>query len=206
MFEVTHKPTLFGGLKTRWYLSQAARAAGAAGANEFVAQPQPRPMGNAARGRQLVAGNVLCTGHLLDLNGDGLWSVSFPSDAFGDEMHGFTWLDDLAALGTDKAHTTANRWVQDWIDMYGRGRGPGWRADVIGRRLIRWVNHGLLLLAAADKNQSDRYFASLSQQTIFLARVWGQSPLGVGRFESLAGVIYAGLAPCDRELRVRCKF
>ena len=81
-----------------------------------------------------------------------------------------------------------------WIDTYGTGRGPGWSPDLTGRRLIRWVNHALFLLAAQDKDPSARFFASLSRQTGFLAARWRGATPGLPRFEALTGLIYAGLS------------
>src|SRR6056297_3954408 len=66
----------------------------------FVSQPDPRTIGSFARGRQLCAGNFLFAGHLARAPADETpWDVDAPDIAFSRELHGFTWLDDLAAAG-----------------------------------------------------------------------------------------------------------
>lgn len=163
-------------------------------ATGFVSQPEPRTIGSFARGRQLVAGNLLLAGYLVESATTGLWDVEAPDLAFEAERQGCTWLDDLAAVGDIKARKKAQHWVWGWIDAYGTGAGPGWSPDLTGRRVIRWTNHALFLLSGQDKSASDAFYRSLSQQTWFLSQRWKGASPGLPRFEALTGLIYAGLA------------
>ncbi len=117
-----------------------------------------------------------------------------PDAGFEAELHGFTWLDDLAAVGDLLAKQRAQDWTHDWVARFGRGVGPGWTPDLTGRRLIRWINHAILLLNGRDRAESEAYFRSLATQTIFLSRRWKAASPGLPRFEALTGLIYAGLA------------
>ncbi|WP_171178798.1 heparinase II/III family protein [Ruegeria sp. HKCCD8929] len=160
----------------------------------FVSQPEPRTVGSFARGRQLVAGNLLFAGYLVESRDSGLWEVAAPNPAFDAERHGFAWLDDLASVGDAAARVKAQHWVWGWIETHGRGTGPGWVPDLTGRRVIRWINHALFLLRGVDPEQSQALFRSLAQQTWFLSKRWQAATPGLPRFEALAGLIYAGLA------------
>ncbi len=119
----------------------------------FVSQPEPRTIGRFARGKQLCAGNFLFAGHLVEAPGASIWDLGVPSPSFDDELHGFVWLDDLAAVGDAQARDRAQDWTEDWIARYGRGRGPGWTPDLTGRRLIRWINHAIFLLNGAGQRR-----------------------------------------------------
>ncbi|MCC6006765.1 MAG: heparinase II/III family protein [Rhodobacteraceae bacterium] len=163
-------------------------------ATAFVSQPEPRTIGSFARGKQLTAGNFLVAGHLVEAPGFSIWALDWPDEGLGDLLHGFTWLDDLAAAGDAPARRIAQDWLGDWIARYGRGAGPGWTPDLTGRRLIRWINHAVFVLHGRDREFSDAYFRALGRQTRFLARRWHSAPPGLPRFEALTGVIYAGLA------------
>ncbi len=178
-------------LLNRWHARRAARARPATG---FVSQPEPRSIGSYARGKQLVAGNLLFAGHLINQPKASLWQVKVPNDTFASELHGFAWLDDLAALGDREARLLAQKWLLDWIGRYGNGRGPGWTPDLTGRRLIRWINHALFILNAQEAEATLAFYRSLAQQTIFLSRRWQAASPGVARFEALTGLIYAGLS------------
>ncbi len=171
----------------RW----AARARPATG---FVSQPEPRSIGLFARGRQLLAGNFLFAGVLTTAPGGSIWQAEGDRAMVDQELHSFGWLDDLAAVGDARARHAAQAWVGEWIDAFGDGTGPGWTPDLTGRRLIRWISHGVFLLRGQDKAAQDRLFRSLGQQTLFLSRRWRATRPGIARFEALAGMVYAGLS------------
>lgn len=160
----------------------------------FVSAPEPRTIGSFARGRQLLAGNFLFAGHLLEQKGAELWDLPSPNKDFAWELHGFEWLDDLAAVGDAEAREMAQKWLHSWISRYGAGRGPGWSPELTGRRVMRWIHHAIFLLRGCETSQSDAFFQSLMRQTHFLSRRWSGAAHGLPRFEALTGLIYASLS------------
>lgn len=199
MVDTSNTQTRRARLMNRLHARLAARARPATG---FRSNPEPKMIGHFARGRQLLAGNFLFSGHLLEAPGVNIWDAAARVDTATAGAHGFAWLDDLAAVGDNKARQTAQAWLADWITRYGHGRGDGWTPDVTGRRLIRWIAHGFFLLRGADKDASEAYFRSAAQQAIFLSRRWQAARPGLPRFEALAGMIYAGLSLQGMENRV----
>ncbi|MFN3936073.1 MAG: heparinase II/III family protein [Gemmobacter sp.] len=180
-----------------------ARIAGLARApTGFVSQPEPRSIGMVSRGRQLLSGNVLLAGHLVELRGRPLWDVPSPDAGFAEAAHGFAWLDDLAAVADAEARMLAQDWVFGWIERFGRGRGPGWTPDLAGRRLIRWINHSIMLLMGREPPDHAAFFRSLGRQCTYLGLRWRASAPGLARFEALAGLIYAGLSLTGMERQV----
>lgn len=161
---------------------------------DFKAAPEPRSIGSYARGKQLCAGNLMFAGHLVEAPGKAPWDIPVREQEFLDEVHGFGWLDDLAAVGTPTAGKLAEAWTTDWIRRYGGGRGAGWVPDLTGRRLIRWVHHGLMLVQGKSPKARDEFFLTLGRQAMFLGRRWSKAAPGLPRFEALSGLIYAGLS------------
>ncbi len=160
----------------------------------FVSSPEPRTIGSYARGRQLVAGNLLFSGYLVEAQNADLWSIDPPDSVYAEEIHGFSWLDDLAAVGDASARALAQKWLLGWIDRYDDGSGPGWTPNLTGRRVIRWINHALMVLRGIEKEESEAFYRSLARQTWFLSKRWPGAAPGLPRFEALTGLIYAGLA------------
>lgn len=175
----------------RWHARRSARARPATG---FLSQPEPRTIGSFARGRQLIAGNFLFAGALVEDPHRSIWQLAMPGPEFEQDLHGFAWLDDLVAVGDLNARQKSQAWLGEWISLYGRGKGVGWTPDLTGRRLIRWINHAIFLLNGQGSEIAADYYRSLGQQTIFLSRRWHSASSGLPRFEALTGLIYAGLA------------
>lgn len=157
----------------------------------FTSRPEPRLIGSDARGRQLMAGNLLFAGVLVQLP-DGLpWTLATPSDAFEDELHGFEWLDHLAAVADGSGRPMAQAWLAGWLGRYATGKGPGWVPDLVGRRQIRWISHALFLMSGQDPRETRAFYAALGRQAEFLARRWQTTSHGLPRFEALTGLIYS---------------
>lgn len=185
-------------ISARWALIMdrlaARRATMSRPATAFLSQPEPRTIGSFARGRQLCSGNFLFAGQLVQAEGKSIWEINPPDRAFAAELHGFAWLDDLAAVGDGPARKTAQAWVAEWITRYGGGRGPGWSPDLAGRRLIRWISHALLIMRGQEAAATDAFLLSLAQQSHFLGKRWPAARPGLPRIEALTGLIYAGLS------------
>ena len=171
-------------------------------ATGFVSQPEPRSIGSFARGRQLTEGNFLFAGFLVEAPETPIWDLPMPDPAFEADLHGFTWLDDLVSAGDPVALAKARDWTFQWIARYGAGRGPGWTPDLAGRRLIRWINHALMLLNGAQERQSAAFFRSLGQQVRFASKRWHAATPGLPRFEAMSGLVYSGLSLTGMERHV----
>ncbi|MGR3579029.1 MAG: heparinase II/III family protein [Sagittula sp.] len=172
----------------------ARLAARARAADGFVSQPEPRTVGFFAKGRQMCAGNLMFAGHFVEAPGAMLWDIPAPDATFTEEINGFAWLDDLAAVGDIKARKLAQEWLWGWIARYGRGTGPGWTPELTGRRLIRWIHHALFVLRGLPSEKSEAFYAALGAQATFLARRGASAPPGLARFEAMTGLLYAALS------------
>ncbi len=172
-------------------------------ATGFTSQPEPRTIGSFARGRQLTAGNYQFAGHLIESLESSIWDLDMPSAMFEEKLHGFRWLDDMAAVGDGPARIKAQEWLFGWLDRYGKGKGIGWTPDLTGRRMIRWINHAFFVLSGQESDASNAYFQSLGHQTTFLSKRWQAAEPGLPRFEALTGLIYAGLALTGMDQHVK---
>lgn len=172
----------------RW---AAWRAGFSGSAKGFTWKPEPKSIGLDPRGRQLLAGNFMFGGVLVEAPDTLPWDIDPPNDAFLHELHGFGWMDHLAAITDGSGQKRAQAWLADWLTRFGKGRGPGWEPDLAGRRQIRWISHAFFLLSGQAPAQSRAFTSALARQTQFLARRWHVTSHGLPRFEALTGLIYS---------------
>jgi uncharacterized heparinase superfamily protein len=158
-----------------------------------VTSPEPFWTGDAASAKRLAGGLFLLGGSMVEAPGVSPWDVPAPTAAWSDALHDFRWLDDLAAAdATTRAALTT--WLHDWVARYGAGAGPGWRPDLTGARLARWICHAPFALNGAGSEKSRAFFRTIGVQARYLRRRWRYAPPGLPRFQAASGLIYAGLA------------
>ena len=114
---------------------------------------QPWP-GDAARGAALLAGNFSFAGETAQ-SAMPPWTAPMSPQWLAD-LHGFSWLADLAAIGDAKATQAARHWAADWLTRCDAWDAVAWRADVIGDRLFAWIEHMDLLAGGADDGVARR--------------------------------------------------
>ena len=151
--------------------------------------------GDPDRGAQLLKGELDVGGATLDLKPGG-WGESVASPVLMTAAHGFTWLRDLRALGTDAARGRARALVADWIsapvDPLMR------RPDVAGARLAAWLGHYDFFAASADDNFRQRMMTRLVSDARALAADLPAEELDARALTALKGLIAAAVALPDQ--------
>lgn len=156
--------------------------------------PEPRSIGAYEIGRQLTQGQFYFAGDLIAASTKSIWSITSPTPDFTAEMHGFLWLDDLAAVGDAESRHLAQAWTMDWITRYGSGKGAGWTPAMTGSRVLRICAHARFLFLDLEKPHALSLLRSLSRQLNYLGKTWKREPAGRLRLEALAGLIFAGVS------------
>jgi len=157
------------------------------------AMPDPMLLGDAERGEKLLAGTWTALGRTIEVGKGSIWAVPLPDPRLEAERQACLWIDDLAALGNRPARTLAQAWAQDWIQRYGGGGGPGWDAELAGRRAKRWAVHAGLLTEGLDRGGADRFWRALAAHQRYLTRAWPQAPEGLPQLRALAGLVWSGV-------------
>ncbi len=181
-------------LLARWLLRRA-------GPTVLTSQPEPRAVGQFARGQQMLAGNFLMAGEFLAAPA-GRVPFDATSAAALEALHGFVWLDDLATVGDSRARALAQAGLEEWFARFGAGRGPGWTPGLVGRRTIRWIVHAVFLMQGMAPARQDHFLRALAQHAGLLARRAGRAAPGLPRIEAQVGLLYATLALGGMEARV----
>lgn len=116
--------------------------------------------GDPARGARLVKSELEFGGAVLPIHHDIFADTLGCSRVLRAHLHGFTWLRDLRALGTDAARSRARTMVLDFMDTF-KPESISYQPDVIGARLASWLGHYDFFAASADDDFRQSLMARL---------------------------------------------
>lgn len=176
---------IFASAPYRWSLADKTPKA------LIVAPAQPWP-GDAARGAQILKGSFAVGAELRPL-GENAWSAE-GSEHWRAALHGFAWLGDLHAVGSDAARRRARELIADWLARHRRWDEFTWRTDILTRRVTAWIAEHDFFCASADDGFRAAFFRALSRQCRHLFRVAPGREAGVRRLLVARAMIYAAVA------------
>jgi len=126
-----------------------------------VRDPWP---GDPARGARIMRGEFDYLGGarpIITSGGkNGGWDDDTGSLLVRSALHGFAWLRDLRALGSDGARARARALVADWISANSRDPVADY-PDVAGARIWAWLAHYDFFAASADDHYRQRLMSRL---------------------------------------------
>jgi uncharacterized heparinase superfamily protein len=181
-------------LRSNWLYRLTLRGPVAAGILFHPDDPRPPRLDDAAA---YFRGRFRFDGQTVESLRGSIFNRQMPSAAFALHLHGFDWLRHLEAAASDPARNFALRLTQQWLKRYGRYAYPAWRPEVIAERLLNLFAHGWFFLDTADSAWRTKFFVSLRNQAIMLARSLDEAPDGLARLKSAAALAMAGLCLGD---------
>lgn len=157
------------------------------------AQPVRDPwLGELEAGAQVMRGELVLSGGGIPLR-PGAFGPSPANPLLRAALHGFTWLRDLRALGTDAARMRARALVSDWIGEAEPDRIAD-RPDVVGARIAAWLGHYDFFAASADDGFRQRLMARLVADARVLAAALPAEELDARALTAVKGLIAAAVA------------
>ncbi len=158
-----------------------------------VRDPWP---GDPGRGAELLKGALSLGGRVVTVRTGGF---DDPDSAPGlrATAHGFTWLRDLRALGTDAARMRARALVADWITVSHLDSIAD-RPDVAGARIAAWLGHYDFFAASADDAFRQKLMARLVSDARSLAAALPTEEEDGRALTAVKGLIAAAVALPDR--------
>jgi uncharacterized heparinase superfamily protein len=157
-----------------------------------VRDPWP---GDPARGADLLKGALSLGGRVVVLRTGGFDDAGGAPELRA-AAHGFTWLRDLRALGTDAARMRARALVGDWITASQLDPIAD-RPDVAGARIAAWLGHYDFFAASADDGFRQKLMARLVADARSLAAALPTEEVDARALTALKGLIAAAVALPD---------
>ena len=146
--------------------------------------------GSAANGQLILEGKLSCAGQICAIGG-GNWAPATVGAPFLAALHGFAWLRDLKALGSDAARAQARALVDDWIEGAAKHIPRAWDPEVLGARVAAWLGHSGWLAPSSEDSLRRKMLDSLAVQARHLLRVAPLASEGSPRITALKGMMHA---------------
>ena len=170
-----------------------------------VENPLP---GQRAAGTALRAGWLAVHGGRMAL-ADLDYASKTITPPFERALHGFRWLDDLAASGPrETGAPIAEKLLAGWLAAHSRpgkglarpgrglarpGKGPAWDVGNTGQRLLSWLIHAPLILSGHDQALRGRVLGALDDTARWLDRHVGKADDRLGEVAGWCAIVAAGL-------------
>ncbi|WBV43296.1 heparinase II/III family protein [Pseudoroseomonas cervicalis] len=163
--------------------------------------------GDAARGHRLLRGECEVCGTARPLTtaeegGQG-WAEGSGAPPWRAAVHGFAWLRDLRALGTDGARLRARDLTADWLAQ-GSEQPIAALPEVVGARLSAWLGHWDFLAATAEDGFRRALMVRLAQDARGLVASLPAEARHRGGLAALKGALAASVALAEEAWVARC--
>jgi uncharacterized heparinase superfamily protein len=163
--------------------------------------------GDAARGARLLRGEFEVCGTVRPLRpaeADGMsdWTAG-GSPAWRAAAHGFAWLRDLRALGTDAARLRGRTLAADWLAL-ASGDPISEAPEVAGARISAWLGHWDFLAATAEDEFRKSIMQRLAQDARNVVAGLPAEAAHRGALVALKGGMAAAVALEEETWLARC--
>ena len=158
--------------------------------------------GDPLRGMQILSNQYRFAGETV-ISAVPPWDAVSAGEEWQAALHGFAWLGDIAAIGSDTAAERARALTRSWLQHHERWDKLVWRADILGERLASWASHAELIVpTSGDPALRAQFLRSFARQVRHLRRSAGWEVAGLARLQAVKGLLIALLAldAGDREL------
>jgi uncharacterized heparinase superfamily protein len=158
--------------------------------------------GDVTRGMRILSGEfeVAGTARRLDPGFEGggaparrAWDAAAGPVVWRAAAHGFAWLRDLRALGTDPARLRARDLTEDWL-AHGAAEELAQAPEVAAARVSAWLGHWDFLAATAEDGFRKRLLVRLAQDARGVVASLPAEALHRGALVTIKGAIAAAVA------------
>ncbi|QZH76638.1 MAG: heparinase II/III family protein [Erythrobacter sp.] len=159
--------------------------------------------GERAAGMALRAGHFYVHGVKAPIAQVDFGSTAKLTPPFERVVHGFTWLRDLESCAPRAQCTqVAERVLDKWLSANPRpGKGPAWKVEHAGLRLLGWLVHAPLILSGEDKGRRLKMMLAIEETARWLDRNVTRAPDRMGEVAGWCAIIATGLLLPDGKPR-----
>jgi uncharacterized heparinase superfamily protein len=147
--------------------------------------------GDIYKGRLLLDGKFMLGNQVISMT--DLWMPVDADPSSWADLHQFTWLRDLRALGDNFARRLARQLITNWIDRNQDWHLYSWQVGVTGHRVANWIALYDFFCSSADDSFRSLFFREIARQVRHLLYSWEEAEAPLERLYALKGIIYAAI-------------
>jgi uncharacterized heparinase superfamily protein len=159
--------------------------------NRLHLTPPTFRLGDPETGRRAIDGTFTLFHHRVKL-GKEPWSAPLKDPEQLADLHGFSWLTDLFAVGTVEAREEAGQLLCGWVEYNQKWQDLSWRPDILGERLSSWL-YCYEFVSAKDEKIKSILLDMAMIQTRHLGRSCAQAPNDSRFFKAIQGLLFAAV-------------
>jgi len=159
----------------------------------LVAVPRDHVLGDRDRGDALLAGRLRLGSAELSLAELDFGEVG-TRGALARELHGFSWLRDLAASASrEKGARLAEAIAGRWLIAHGSRPDEAWAPDLWGERIFFWTAYAPYILSSRDAGYRSALLNTLARGARYLDANADRAQPGLPRITAWGGALVAAL-------------
>lgn len=147
--------------------------------------------GDIHAGRLLLDGKFMILNQVISIT--DLWMPNDADSTALADLHRFTWLRDLRALGDNSARRLARQLITNWIDRNQDWHHYSWQVGITGHRVANWIALYDFFCSSADESFRSLFFREVARQVRHLVYSWRDASTSLERLYALKGIIYAAI-------------
>jgi len=160
----------------------------------LVAVPRDHVLGDRARGDALLRGQLVLGSEAISLADIDFAEVGANSP-IARELHGFSWLRDLAASASrEKGARLAEAIAGRWLIAHGSRPDDAWAPALWGERILFWTAYAPYILSSRDSGYRSALLNTLARGAKHLDANADKAEPGLPRITAWAGAVVAALA------------
>ena len=161
-------------------------------------------LGDPEAGRRIIDGTFTLSHHQVKL-GEEPWSTTLNDPDQLADLHSFSWLADLYAVGSDNARAQAGHLLCGWVEHNRKWQDLSWRPDILGERRSSWLYYFEFVSAEQEKIRSSLLDMAMIQ-TRHLGRSCSQAPNDARFFRAIQGLVFAAVCLPGAESMLEISF
>ncbi len=166
--------------------------------SQIVFIPENIWTGNSENGRKIIDGFLSFHNESISFDNDSL-KKNKGSKLWNQKLHSMQWINDVRAVGTNKARVFLRKKIKNWINFHNTWDPFIWNTRTLSQRLCYFMENTSFFFKTADESFQKTFAKSINKQAIHLINHFNKDNQEIDRIFIPKAIIISSL--CFENLR-----